>query len=95
MLSIFSYIYWPSVCLLWKPVYLGLLSYFLLDYLFFMTYLYILEIKFLSVASFPIIFSQTVGCLFCLWFPLLCKSFISLIRSHVFIFAFISIALVA
>ena len=41
---------------------------------FFMSYLYILEIK-LSVASFPVIFSQAVGCLFCLWFPLLCKSF--------------------
>ena len=64
-------------------------------FVFYDLFIYILEIKFLSVASFPIIFSQTVGCLFCLWFPLLCKSFISLIRSHVFIFAFISIALVA
>ena len=27
----------------------------------------------------------------CLWFPLLCKSFLSLIESHLFIFVFISI----
>ena len=38
--------------------------------------LYILEIKPLLVASFTNIFSQSVGCLlFCLWFPLLYKSF--------------------
>ena len=40
-----------------------------------MSYLYILEIKSLSVASFASIFSQSVGCLFvCLWFSLLNKS---------------------
>ena len=38
--------------------------------------LFILEIKPLLVASFANIFSQSVGVyLFCLWFPLLCKSF--------------------
>ena len=31
----------------------------------------------------------------CLWFPSLCKSLVSLIRSHLFIFVFISIALEA
>ena len=53
--------------------------------------LYILEISCLSVASFAIIFSHSEGCLF----TLLIVSFdvqklLRLIRSHLFIFAFIS-----
>ena len=54
--------------------------------------LYIFEINYLSVASFAIIFSYSEGCLF----TLLIVSFIVqklLIRSHLFIFAFISITL--
>ena len=40
------------------------------------SYLYILEINPLPVASFANIFSHSQCCLlFCLWFPLLCKSF--------------------
>ena len=59
-----------------------------------MSCLYILEIKPLLVASFANTFSQSIGCLFIL----LMVSFAvqkptSLIRSHLFIFAFISIAL--
>ena len=55
---------------------------------------YIFEINSLSFASFAIIFSHSEGCLF----TLLTASFIvqkllGLIRSHVFIFAFISITL--
>ena len=47
----------------------------LFSLLSYMSCLYILEIKPLSVISFANIFSQSVGCLsFCLWFPLLCKS---------------------
>ena len=53
--------------------------------------MYILEINCLSVASFAIIFSHSEGCPF----TLLIVSFdvqklLSLIRSHLFIFAFIS-----
>ena len=53
--------------------------------------LYFFEISCLSVASFAIIFSHSEGCLF----TLLTDSFVvqkllSLIRSHLFIFAFIS-----
>ena len=53
--------------------------------------LYILEINSLSVVSFAIIFSHSEGCLF----TLLIVSFVAqkrliLIRSHLFIFAFIS-----
>ena len=40
-----------------------------------MSCLCILEIKPLLVASFADISSQCIGCLFVLWFPLLCKSF--------------------
>ena len=47
----------------------------LLLLLLLLSYLYILEIKSLSVASFANIFSQSVGCLFvCLWFSLLSES---------------------
>ena len=57
-----------------------------------MSYLYILEINPLSVVSFAIIFSHSEGCLF----TLLIVSFavqkhLSLIRSHLFTFVFISI----
>ena len=57
-----------------------------------MSCLYILEISPLSVVSFAIIFSHSEGCLF----TLLIVSFgvqklLSLIRSHLFTFVFISI----
>ena len=58
------------------------------------SYLYIFEINSLSVASFAIILFHSEGC----FFTLLIVSFtvqklLSLIRSHLFIFAFISITL--
>ena len=60
----------------------------------YMSCLYIFEINSLSVASFGIIFSHSEGCLF----TLLIVSFgvqklLSLIRSYLFIFVFISITL--
>ena len=56
-----------------------------------MSYLYIVEINNLSVNLCANVFSHFVGCLlFCLRFPLLSRS---LIRSHLFIFAFIFITL--
>ena len=59
-----------------------------------MSYLYILEINPLSVASFANIFSQSVGCLFVLFMvSFAVQKLLSLIRSHLFIFAFISVAL--
>ena len=59
-----------------------------------MSCLYILEINPLSVVSFAIIFSHSEGCLF----TLLIVSFdvpklLSLVRSHLFSFIFISISL--
>ena len=70
MLSIFSCGIWPSVCLLWRNVYLYLLSMFCcivcFDIELYELFVY-LEINPLSVVSFANIFSQNVGCLFILF----------------------------
>ena len=59
-----------------------------------MSCLYILEIKPLSVASFANIFSPFIGCLFILLIvSFTVQELLSLIRSHLFIFAFIYFAL--
>ena len=59
-----------------------------------MSCLFILEIKPLSVSSFENIFSYSVGCLFVLFMvSFAVPKLVSLIRSHLFIFIFISIAL--
>ena len=56
--------------------------------------LYIFEINSLSVASFAIISCHSEGCLFTLLMvSYIVKKRLSLIRSHLFIFAFISIIL--
>ena len=56
--------------------------------------LYILEINPLSVVSFAIIFSHSEGCLFTLLIvSYVMQKLLSLIRFHLFIFAFISITL--
>ena len=56
--------------------------------------LYIFEINSLSVASFAVIFSYSEGCLFTfLIVSFIVQKLLSLIRSHLFIFAFISITL--
>ena len=58
------------------------------------SYLYILEINSLSVASLAIIFSHSEGCLFTLFVvSFAVQTFLSLIRSHLLIFVFISITL--
>ena len=57
-----------------------------------MSYLYILEINPLSVVSFAIIFSHSEGCLFILLIvSFAVQKLLSLIRSHLFTFVFISI----
>ena len=59
-----------------------------------MSCLYILEISVLSVASFAVIFSYSESCLFILFMvSFAVQKLLSLIRSHLFIFAFISITL--
>ena len=55
---------------------------------------YIFEINPFSVALFAIIFSQSEGCLFTLLIvSFIVQKLLSLIRYHLFIFAFISITL--
>ena len=94
VLSIFSYVYWPSVCFLWRKVCLGLLPIFWLDCFSDMSFLYIFEINPLSVASFAIIFSHSEGCLFILFIiSFAVEKLLSFIRSHLFIFVFTSINL--
>ena len=57
-----------------------------------MSCLYILEINPLSVVSFAIIFSHYEGCLFTLFVvSFAVQKLLSLIRSHLFTFVFISI----
>ena len=54
------------------------------------SWLYIFEISCLSVASFAIIFSHSEGCLFTLLIvSFVVQKLLSLIRPHLFIFAFI------
>ena len=57
--------------------------------------LYIFEINYLSVASFAIIFSHSEGCLFTLFIvSFIVQKLLILIRSDLYIFAFISNILV-
>ena len=68
-----------------------LLVFLILTY---MSCLYILKINLLSVASFTMIFSHYEGCLFTLFMVSSAEQkLLSLIRSYLFIFVFISITL--
>ena len=70
---------------------IGLFAFLLLSC---MSSLYILKINPLSATSFANNFSQSVGCLLILFIvSFAMRKLISLIRAHLFIFAFISIAL--
>ena len=93
MLSIFSCVYWPYACLLWRDVHflIGLFIFWILSS---MSCSYILEINPLSVASFANIFSHSEGCLFTLFIASFAvQKLLSLIRPHLFIFIFIFITL--
>ena len=69
-------------------------SHFLIGLFVFLGCLHILEINPFSVVSFAIIFSHSEGCLFTLLIvSFAVQKFLSLIRSHLFTFGFISIAL--
>ena len=56
-----------------------------------LSYTYILEINPLSVDSFANIFSHSEGCLFVFVVSFALQKVLSFIRSHLFIFVFISI----
>ena len=102
-MCIFSLACWPSVCFLWRNICLELLPIFLIGMFVFFFFcicwvlwaLYtFLEINCLSVISFADIYSQSTDCLFILlmiFFTV--QKVISLIMSHLFIFAFICLPL--
>ena len=99
MLSIFSHVFWLSVCL-WTNVCLDLcpffdwVVYFIFLIMSWTSCLYILEINSLSVASFANIFSHSVDCLFVFFVvSFAVQKCLSLIRSQLFIFVFILITL--
>ena len=69
---------------------IGLFAFLILFELFL---LYILEIKFLSVTSFANVFSHSVDCLFMLFKVFLSMQKLVSLRSHLIIFAFISVTL--
>ena len=99
MLSIFSCVYWSSICLLWRNVCLDLLPIFF-DWAvcFPNTELFELLIYFgdypLLAVSFVIIFSHSEGCLLILFIvSFSVQKLLGFIKSHLFIFVFISIIL--
>ena len=80
-------------CLL-RPLVSFLIGLFIFLILSCMSCLYILEINPLSVALFAIIFSHSEACLLILFIiSFAMQKLLSLIRSHLFIFVFISITL--
>ena len=95
----FSCVCWPSVYLLCRNVYLGLLPIFRLDPLFFYCWVVWAVCIFwkltpLLVGSFANIFSHSVGFLLTLFMiSIAVQKLVSLIRSYLFIFVFISTVL--
>ena len=68
---------------------IGLFVFLALSYI---SCLYFLEINYLSIVSFAIIFSHSEGCLFSLLIvSFAVQKLLSLIRSHLFTFVFISV----
>ena len=97
MLSIFSCVCLPLLCLLWKNIYSDILPVFWLGCLLMLNYiscLYILDINPLLVMAFENIFSHFISCLFILSLVSFNRQkFLLIIKSRFFTFVFISIAL--
>ena len=85
-----------AICISLEKCLFSSLGYFLIGSFIFlelscMSHLYNIEINSLSIALFAIIFSHSEGCPFTLLVvPFVVQKLLILIRSHLFIFAFIS-----
>ena len=97
MLSIFSCVCYPSICLLWRNVCLVLWPiFFWLGHLFFWKWAagvacIFFRLVVCQLLHLAIIFSHSEGCLFTILIvSFVVQKLLSLIRSHLFIFAFIS-----
>ena len=91
-MSIFSCAYWSNVCLLWKNVYSDLVSIFncFLFMLSYMSYLSMLALTPCYSNHLQVFSSHSVACLFILLMvSFAAQMLFSLIKSHLFIFAFV------
>jgi len=97
MLNIISCTCWPSVGLVWRNVYQGLLSVFQLVFVVVVAWAVCIFWRLSPCLSHHLqIFSHSVACFFFLFLKIISfavQKLVSLIRSHLFIFVFISIAL--
>ena len=99
MLCIFLCASWPSICLLWRNVYLGLLP------IFFIVVIVVIFFFFNWAAQIICIFWRLIshivckcilpfyGLSFCVMIAFAMQKLLSLIRSHLFIFVFIFVLL--
>ena len=87
----FLHAFWPSICLLWRNVYLGLLPIFSMGlfscYWVVWAVCIFWKLKPLSIISFTNIFSQFLSCIFIFFMvSFAVEKLVSFIRFHLFVF---------
>ena len=97
MLSIFSCVYWPSICFFWRnfslvfcPFFDWVVCFLILSYIW--TVCIFWRWTLCQLLHLQIFFSHSEGCLFILFIvSFALQKLLSLIRSHLFIFVFITV----